>query len=209
MRVLDALGADIAGGYLEPGTVLTLNDLQEKYSVSRTVVREATAALTSLHLIEARQRVGLTVLPENCWDSLHPKVLLWRLSGRKRQTGLTALRQLHAAIAPAASALAAAHASSVQRLEILAAGSRADAHRGECVTFHELVLLSTGNPLMQSFAPTLAHLADPADCPTVTPGASIEFAVHSRVARAIVDGSEATHALTGTLFPPPTTSPTQ
>uniref|UniRef100_UPI002614CF92 GntR family transcriptional regulator n=1 Tax=uncultured Corynebacterium sp. TaxID=159447 RepID=UPI002614CF92 len=48
--VLDTLGSDIVSGVIAASTTFTLQDLSDKYSISRTVAREAMRALEQLGL---------------------------------------------------------------------------------------------------------------------------------------------------------------
>jgi DNA-binding FadR family transcriptional regulator len=62
-RLSDALRQSIAGGQYPPGSKLPSEaQLGEAHGVSRTVVREAIAALRSDRLVEARQGAGVFVL---------------------------------------------------------------------------------------------------------------------------------------------------
>src|SRR6476646_1267374 len=66
--VLDDLGRQVATGELAPGTVLRIDQLDERYGVSRFVVRAAVRVLDSMGLVEARKRVGVRVLPSTSWN---------------------------------------------------------------------------------------------------------------------------------------------
>jgi GntR family transcriptional repressor for pyruvate dehydrogenase complex len=59
-RVAEALREKLAGGDIAPGTQLpTESSLTREYGVSRTVIREALAALAADGLVEARQGAGV------------------------------------------------------------------------------------------------------------------------------------------------------
>ena len=58
-RLLDRLGLAICGGDLETGSVVRIDQLQERYGVSRSVVREAIRVLASMGLVAPRRRVGV------------------------------------------------------------------------------------------------------------------------------------------------------
>ena len=62
-RVLDLLGLAICAGDLASGSVVRIEQLQERYGVSRSVVREAIRVLASMGLVASRRRVGVQVLP--------------------------------------------------------------------------------------------------------------------------------------------------
>ncbi|MGF1528775.1 MAG: GntR family transcriptional regulator [Candidatus Competibacterales bacterium] len=60
-KLVDVIRADILGGVLKPGDRLEENDLADRFSVSRTPVREALRTLTNNGLIEIRPRRGAYV----------------------------------------------------------------------------------------------------------------------------------------------------
>lgn len=112
---LDRLGQDIVSGRHPAGKVLLLEDVQRDYHVSRTLAREVLRVLQSLNMVQLRQRVGVTILPQGSWKMLDPLVVRWRSAGSQRQQVLQALAELGAAIFPDAAALAAVNATTEQR----------------------------------------------------------------------------------------------
>ncbi|WP_369266596.1 FadR/GntR family transcriptional regulator, partial [Streptomyces harbinensis] len=70
--VLDTLGLEITSGVLEEGRVLTLDTIQERFDVSRTVARETMRLLESKGLVVSRRRVGITVRPTASWQVYDP-----------------------------------------------------------------------------------------------------------------------------------------
>ena len=87
--------------------MLLTDELAERYEVSRTVVREAVRVLESMHLVESRRRVGVTVLPTERWNVYDPQVITWRLAGSDRARQLRSLTVLRSAVEPVAARLAA------------------------------------------------------------------------------------------------------
>lgn len=79
-RLLAELGPAIASGELPEGTVLRAEELEERFGVSRTVVREAVRILEGMRLVASRRRVGITVQPRSDWDVFDPLVIRWRLA---------------------------------------------------------------------------------------------------------------------------------
>ncbi len=59
--------------------MLRTDELAQRFEVSRSVMREAVRVLESMHLVESRRRVGVTVLPECEWNVYDPQVIRWRL----------------------------------------------------------------------------------------------------------------------------------
>ncbi|NKY07937.1 FadR family transcriptional regulator, partial [Cellulomonas hominis] len=57
--VLEVIGSEITAGALPEGSVLTLEQIQQRFAVSRTVARETMRMLEHLGLVTSRRRVGL------------------------------------------------------------------------------------------------------------------------------------------------------
>lgn len=106
-EVVRVLGEEIVGGALPPGSVVNLAELAERFSRSRTVVREAVRVLESLGLVVSQRRVGVTVQPSTAWSVLSPQVIAWRLASDAREEQLRSLTQLRQAVEPAAARAAA------------------------------------------------------------------------------------------------------
>ena len=91
-RVLDTLGPEITAGEYPPGSVLRTDELAQRFDVSRSVMREVVRVLESMHLVESRRRVGVTVLPTCEWNVYDPQVIRWRLAGADRPRQLSCRR---------------------------------------------------------------------------------------------------------------------
>ncbi|MFJ9522268.1 FadR/GntR family transcriptional regulator [Kitasatospora sp. NPDC101801] len=161
-RLLADLGPAIASGEIPEGAVLRGEELEAKYGVSRTVVREAVRILESMRMVASRRRVGITVQPKSDWDVFDPLVIRWRLAGADRPAQLRSLGSLRVAVEPAAAALAAVHATDDQRRELgaLAVELTVTARAADLTTFlrhdiafHATVLRASGNEMF-------AHLGD-------------------------------------------------
>ena len=86
-RLLADLGPAIASGGIPEGAVLRMEELEARYGVSRTVVREAVRVLEAMRLVASRRRVGITVQPKSGWDVFDPLVIRWRLAGGSAPPG--------------------------------------------------------------------------------------------------------------------------
>ncbi|WP_016907847.1 FadR/GntR family transcriptional regulator [Streptomyces xiaopingdaonensis] len=164
-RLLDALGPAITAGEYPPGTVLRTDEVAERYEVSRTVVREAVRVLESMHLVESRRRVGLTVLPTAEWNVYDPQVITWRLAGADRPRQLRSLTVLRSAVEPAAARLAAESATPQQCAELTehalgmvatSRGHRLGEYLEHDVAFHRVVLNSSGNEMFARLGDVVA-----------------------------------------------------
>lgn len=161
-RLLADLGPAIASGEIPVGSVLRSEELEAKYGVSRTVVREAIRILESMRLVASRRRVGITVQPKADWDVFDPLVIRWRLAGADRAAQLRSLGSLRVAVEPAAAGLAARQATDDQRRELsaLAVELTVTARAADLETFlrhdiafHATILRASGNEMF-------AHLGD-------------------------------------------------
>ncbi|CAM5510214.1 GntR family transcriptional regulator OS=Streptomyces glaucescens OX=1907 GN=SGLAU_07345 PE=4 SV=1 [Streptomyces glaucescens] len=98
--------------------MLRTDELAQRFDVSRSVMREAVRVLESMHLVESRRRVGVTVRPKAEWNVYDPQVIRWRLAGADRPHQLRSLTVLRSAIEPVAARLTAQHATAEQCAEL-------------------------------------------------------------------------------------------
>ncbi|MFJ9630340.1 FadR/GntR family transcriptional regulator [Streptomyces sp. NPDC101175] len=155
-RVLDALGPAITAGDYPPGSVLRTDELAKDFEVSRSVMREAVRVLESMHLVESRRRVGVTVRPEAEWNVYDPQVIRWRLAGADRPRQLRSLTVLRSAVEPIAAGLAAKFATAEQCAELTecaigmvanSRGHKLEAYLVHDVAFHRVILAASGNEM--------------------------------------------------------------
>lgn len=155
-RVLDQLGPAICSSELASGSVVRTDELELRYGVSRSVVREAVRVLASMGMVASRRRVGVQVLPSTEWNLYDPQLIRWRLASPGRIAQLRSLTELRTAIEPEAARLAAlraplANASDLMGLagKLWAAGQANDAETflSLDIVFHRLVLSSSGNEM--------------------------------------------------------------
>ncbi|OZM75344.1 GntR family transcriptional regulator [Amycolatopsis antarctica] len=154
--MLARLGTSIVEGTLPPGSVLRLEELQERFGASRTVAREVVRALETMGLTESRRRVGVTVRAPGHWNHYDPRLIRWQLDGRTRTEALRVLTELRRAVEPTAAGLAAHRATAAQRTRLrelgtlLATTAKArdlDTFLRHDVAFHHLLLTASGNPM--------------------------------------------------------------
>ena len=166
-RVLDTLGPEITAGEYPPGSVLRTDELAQRFDVSRSVMREVVRVLESMHLVESRRRVGVTVLPSHEWNVYDPQVIRWRLAGADRPRQLRSLPVLRSAIEPVAAGLAARHATAEQCAELtecalgMVAHSRGHKLEGYLlhdVAFHRVVLAASGNEMFARLGDVVAEV---------------------------------------------------
>jgi DNA-binding FadR family transcriptional regulator len=156
--MLDRLGREIVTGSYAGKPFPTEAELSARYSVSRSVTREAVKMLTAKGLLSARPRLGTVIQPSTSWNLFDEDVLRWLL---ERKFSLTLLRQfseLRVAIEPAAAALAAQAGTPEGRRGIEAGYARmVAAEAGDDdplesdIAFHVAILDASGNPFYMQF----------------------------------------------------------
>ncbi|WMS43557.1 FadR/GntR family transcriptional regulator [Acuticoccus sp. MNP-M23] len=159
-HVVSTLAKQILGGTFVPGEKLPSEaDLSERFSVSRTALREAIRTLAGKGLIASRTRSGTVVLPSTQWNHLDPELLAWREMMEPDYAFIRSLNESRMAIEPAAARLAAERATSTDLGHIDAAFAwmnRAttsdidDAAKAD-EAFHFAVLVASHNPFYASF----------------------------------------------------------
>ncbi|MFD7861205.1 FadR/GntR family transcriptional regulator [Streptomyces sp. NPDC057682] len=166
-QVLDTVGLEIAAGEHPPGSVLRTDELAERFDVSRTVVREVIRVLESMHLVESRRRVGVTVRPTEAWNVYDPQVIRWRLAGADRPRQLRSLTVLRSAIEPVAASLAARNATARQCAELTeralgmvatSRGQQLEAYLEHDIAFHRIVLDASGNEMFARLGDVVAEV---------------------------------------------------
>ena len=166
-ELLDKLGRALASHELAAGTVLRAEELEARFGVSRTVVRETIRVLESMGMVSSRRRVGTTVEPREHWNVLDPMVIRWRLAGDGRDEQLRSLSELRAGFEPIAAALAARRASpahcgaltgAVMDMAVHARASDLEAYLAADVRFHRTLLQATGNEMLGALDTVVAEV---------------------------------------------------
>ncbi len=163
--VADTLGREIVDGVQPAGSVLTLEQIQGRFAVSRSVARDAMHTLESVGVVQARRRVGLVVQPSAQWNVFNPTVINWRLAGPGRRSQLQSLTELRAAVEPVAAAGTARHADHATRVRLveLAAQLRRTGEAGDLETFltydiefHQTLLRGSRNEMFAALCDVVA-----------------------------------------------------
>jgi DNA-binding FadR family transcriptional regulator len=166
-RVLDLLGLAICSGQLASGSVVRIEEFEERYKVSRSVVREAIRVLASMGMVASRRRVGVQVLPASEWNLYDPQVIRWRLASPGRIAQLRSLTELRTAVEPEAARLAALRAPLSNASELMGlAGKLWEAGQSDDpndflavdIEFHRLVLSSSGNEMFAKLNTLVAEV---------------------------------------------------
>lgn len=203
-RLLAGLGPAIASGEIPEGAVLRIEELEARFGVSRTVVRETVRILESMRLVASKRRVGVTVQPKASWDVFDPLVIRWRLAGSDRAAQLRSLGALRVAVEPAAARLAATRATpdhtrelSALAVELTVTARAADltAFLQHDIAFHATILRASGNEMFAHLGDTVGAVLTGRTEHDLMPHQPRPYAIqlHREVAEAICAG-DAAHA---------------
>ena len=154
-----ALGSEILSGQRLPGSRLpSVEEMHDRFGVSRVVVREVTKTLTAKGLVASKTKVGTIVLDPSHWNWLDAEVLEWRVQAGLDHAFLEQIVAVRIAIEPAAAALAARHRTARALTQLRACIEAMRAAEGDNrryaeadLAFHLALGQASGNPLVGSF----------------------------------------------------------
>jgi DNA-binding FadR family transcriptional regulator len=211
-RVLDHLGTAICSGEMAAAAVLSIDDLVDRYQVSRSVIREVLRVLASMGLIETRRRVGIMIQPAEVWSVFDPQVIRWRLASDGRMAQMRSITELRTSIEPHAAWLAAERISDDEASELVgiaakmwAAGKVGDEARFLTldIEFHRRMLAASGNEMFAKLHVIVAEVLAGRHHYHLMPHYPDEQALqlHTDVAQAIQrrDGERARKAMVGIM----------
>ena len=164
------LAIEMLDGEWKAGESLTLEALQSRFGISRTVAREVAKTLESMNAVLVKRRIGLVARPFGEWQALNHQVIEWRLHSTQREQQLSSLTELRLAVEPAAAASAARLAPidvkakfpvyAAQMRQIAEANEEGEAGLAQFhdldVEFHTLILHESGNELFAALSDTIA-----------------------------------------------------
>jgi DNA-binding FadR family transcriptional regulator len=156
--VINEIGLGIVTGRYPVGSILP-NDAEmcERFSVSRTVLREALKTLEAKGLIEARPKVGTRVSPVSRWSYFDSQVLSWHFDAKPDVQLYAGLFDVRRALESRAAQLSAAHRTAehvrlmkywLHQMDI--AGDAIENHGIAVLEIHRTLADSSSNPLLRS-----------------------------------------------------------
>ncbi|MFC3071563.1 FadR/GntR family transcriptional regulator [Shinella pollutisoli] len=157
-QVVHALGKAIVAGEFPVGTTLPGDqELEARFGVSRTVLREAMKTLAAKGLVVPRARIGTRVTPREQWNLFDGDILTWHFAVGVDEDFLLHLSDIRLGFEPHAAALAARHASEadINQMMHLALAMGDPAHTPETLAladlrFHLSVMEASGNPFLRT-----------------------------------------------------------
>lgn len=159
-RVVSSLGTAIVNGDIAPDEDLDMVELQERFAVSRTAVREALRVLAAKGLVGARPRRGTFVEPRERWALLDADVLRWRFGATVDEKFLADLGEVRLTVEPAVARMAAQRRTDRDLADLedalaamrAAVGKPAGVHVEADLIFHHALLRAAHNELMAQMA---------------------------------------------------------
>lgn len=209
LDLLEKLGRLLADGGLTAGQVLRTEEVEARFSVSRTVAREVIRVLESMGMVTSRRRVGVVVEPRSTWNMFDPMIIRWRLAGTGRMEQLRTLSELRSGVEPTAARFAAVRATPEQCGELTRAvmdmsvhGRSGDlqAYLDADIRFHRTLLEASANEMFAALSDVVAEVLTGRTAHGLMPATPEPVAIqlHADVAAAVRlgDGEAAHRAMT-------------
>jgi DNA-binding FadR family transcriptional regulator len=200
--VVDRLGVLITSGGIPPGQVLRIEQLESRFGVSRSVIREAIRVLESMGMVSSRRRVGITVAARSGWNLFDPRIIGWRLDGEGRDEQLRSLSELRRGTEPVAAALAARRATpaqcgtltgAVMQMAVHGRSGDLEAYLEADIVFHRTLLEASGNEMLGALGDVVAAVLAGRTHHHLMPARPEPEAIrwHAEVAQAVQSGDAA------------------
>lgn len=165
-RLMVTLGRQIVSGKYLPGAALPAEaDLCEEFATSRNIIREVFRSLEAKRLIEMKRYRGAFVAPRSQWNFLDSDVLQWALEQDEDPGLIAAMSEVRNLVEPAIARWAAERATSSDLAQIEAAlndmianNQQRDAFNEADIRYHEAVLASAHNPVLQQLSVAISSL---------------------------------------------------
>ncbi|MGV1616798.1 D-galactonate utilization transcriptional regulator DgoR [Klebsiella quasipneumoniae] len=165
-RLMVTLGRQIVSGKYLPGAALPAEaDLCDEFATSRNIIREVFRSLEAKRLIEMKRYRGAFVAPRSQWNFLDSDVLQWALEQDEDPGLIAAMSEVRNLVEPAIARWAAERATSSDLAQIEAAlndmianNQQRDAFNEADIRYHEAVLASVHNPVLQQLSVAISSL---------------------------------------------------
>ena len=172
-RIVITLGTQIVGGKYVPGSPLPAEaELCEEFETSRNIIREVFRSLMAKRLIEMKRYRGAFVAPRNQWNYLDTDVLQWVLENDYDPRLIGAMSEVRNLVEPAIARWAAERATSGDLAQIesalndmIANNQNREAFNEADIRYHEAVLQSVHNPVLQRAVFERTWMGDEANMP--------------------------------------------
>ena len=165
-RIIHEMGQQIVGGKYIPGTGLPSEaELCEEFQTSRNIVREVLRAIMAKNLIEIIRYRGAFVSARNKWNYLDTDVLQWALTMDYDPRLIASLTEVRHLVEPTIARWAAERATSSELAvietalnDMIANSHDRDAFNEADIRYHQAVLSSVHNPVLQQLGVAISSL---------------------------------------------------
>ncbi|HEY4191636.1 MAG TPA: FadR/GntR family transcriptional regulator [Mesorhizobium sp.] len=155
--VVDGIGKAIVSGEYGQGSILPGDaELEARFNVSRTVVREAMKTLAAKGMIVARARIGTRVTARSSWNYFDSDILRWHLENGADVDFLSHLAEMRLSFEPYAAQLACMRADPAhiarmhEQADAMTVATSMEAFALADLDFHMALLEASKNPFMYS-----------------------------------------------------------
>lgn len=198
-QVVNEVGRMIVNGSFKTGETLPNDaELEKRFNVSRTVLREAMKTLSAKGLIVARARIGTRVTDPSEWNFFDKDVLEWQLDAGFDRSFIIHLTDIRLSLEPFAAQLAATHITEDDIATLakccldMEQATGNEAYALADLSFHQVLLRASGNPFMFSIGNIIEaalantfQISGPTDDPAHQSGS---VAAHRHIATAVSSG---------------------
>lgn len=165
-RIILEIGQQIVSGKYAPGSALPAEtELCEEFQTSRNIIREVLRSLMSKRLVEIKRYRGAFVALRNQWNYLDTDVLQWSLANDYDPRLIPAMSEVRNLVEPVIARWAAERATSSELAviekalnDMIADHQNRDAFNEADIRFHEAVLESVHNPVLQQLSVAISSL---------------------------------------------------
>lgn len=165
-RILQTLGEEIVAGKYVPGAALPAEaELCERFSTSRNIIREVYRSLMAKRLMEMKRYRGAFVTSRNQWNYLDSDVLQWALAHDHDPRLIAAMNEVRVLVEPQIARWSAERATSTDLAAIelayndmVANHLNRDAFNDADIRYHEAVMASVHNPVLQQLNVAISQL---------------------------------------------------
>ena len=165
-RIIQTLGEEIVAGKYVPGAALPAEaELCERFSTSRNIIREVYRSLMAKRLMEMKRYRGAFVTSRNQWNYLDSDVLQWALAHDHDPRLIAAMNEVRVLVEPQIARWSAERATSTDLAAIELAYNEMeanhlnrDAFNDADIRYHEAVMASVHNPVLQQLNVAISQL---------------------------------------------------
>ena len=165
-RIIQTLGEEIVAGKYVPGAALPAEaELCERFSTSRNIIREVYRSLMAKRLMEMKRYRGAFVTSRNQWNYLDSDVLQWALAHEHDPRLIAAMNEVRVLVEPQIARWSAERATSTDLAAIelayndmVANHLNRDAFNDADIRYHEAVMASVHNPVLQQLNVAISQL---------------------------------------------------